>query len=181
MMPTPNDSSGSVAKPSTSPRHPMNIEEKDMTSPTRGPEWMADYFAIADLKARYCRLLDSKDWAGFANLFTADLELDVSDGTDQPIIRGRDEAMAMVRGAIETARTAHQVHSPEIEIDGDAARAIWAMQDRVVWAEGHSLTGYGHYHERYVRRADGWKIANQKLTRLHIDFTQPVSGDGESA
>ena len=31
----------------------------------------ADWLAIADLKARYCRLLDSKDWDGFAALFTA--------------------------------------------------------------------------------------------------------------
>ncbi len=67
--------------------------------------------------------------------------------------------MRMIRSAVETAYTAHQVHSPEIKLDGDTAHVVWAMQDRVVWGAdrrpkmgyaGH--TGYGHYHECYVRR-----------------------------
>ena len=49
-------------------------------------------------------------------------------------------------------------------------QAIWPMQDRVVWGEGRALTGYGHYHERYVRTAEGWRIAAQKLTRLVMEF-----------
>jgi hypothetical protein len=33
------------------------------------------------------------------------------------------------------------------------------------------LTGWGHYHERYVRGTDGaWRIARQRLTRLHLDM-----------
>jgi 3-phenylpropionate/cinnamic acid dioxygenase small subunit len=36
---------------------------------------------IRDVKARYCRLLDTKDWDGFAALFTEDAILDVSDDT----------------------------------------------------------------------------------------------------
>ncbi len=35
---------------------------------------------------------------------------------------------------------------------------------------GRALTGWEHYHERYVRTAEGWRIAEQKLTRLHMDF-----------
>ncbi len=40
--------------------------------------------------------------------------------------------------------------------------------DRVGFSR--ALTGYGHYHERYVRTAEGWRIAAQKLTRLQMDF-----------
>jgi hypothetical protein len=86
------------------------------------------------------------------------------------VVKGRDAVVASVRGSIGTAKTAHQVHSPEIAIDGDSATAIWAMEDRVVWEGGRALTGWGHYHERYVRTAAGWRIAEQKLTRLHMDF-----------
>jgi hypothetical protein len=51
---------------------------------------------------------------------------------------------------------------------------VWAMQDRVIWgAERPSITGYGHYHERWVRRNGDWKIAALKLTRLHIDVHPP--------
>ena len=72
----------------------------------------------------------------------------------------------MVRASLDGVRTVHQVHSPEIEVAGDEARAIWAMQDRLVWPDGRTLTGFGHYHERY-RRVDGtWRIAEGRLTRL---------------
>ncbi len=129
----------------------------------------ADWLAIANLKARYCRLLDTKDWEGWGQLFTEDFHLDVT-GSGGDVVKGRDAVVASVRGSIGTAKTAHQVHFPEIEIDGDSATAIWAMEDRVVWEGGRALTGWGHYHERYVRTAEGWRIAEQKLTRLHMDF-----------
>jgi hypothetical protein len=138
---------------------------------TAAPDF-PDWLAIANLKARYCRLLDCKDWAGFANLFTDGLVLDAT-ASGGPRFEGRDAAITGVRASIEAAKTAHQVHSPEIEIDGDGAGAIWAMQDRLVWPDGRTLTGYGHYHERYVRVDGVWKIAASRLTRLHIELTQP--------
>jgi hypothetical protein len=75
----------------------------------------------------------------------------------------------MVRSHIENATTVHQVHLPEIEINGDVATGIWAMQDRVCFLNGPSITGYGHYTDRYVRRNGIWQISALKLTRLHID------------
>lgn len=129
----------------------------------------ADWVAIANVKAAYCRLLDTKNWAGWGELFTEDFELDVS-GSGGTVMKGRDTIVASVRSSIEKAKTAHQVHFPEITIDGDRAHAIWPMQDRVVWEEGRALTGYGHYHEDYVRQDGRWRIARQKLTRLVMEF-----------
>jgi hypothetical protein len=128
-----------------------------------------DYFAISELKARYCRLMDSKDWAGYRELFTEDYELDVAQAGGVELIRGRDDALQMVLSHIEHAVTVHQVHSPEIQIDGDRATGIWAMQDRVVFADGPKITGYGHYTDRYECRNGEWLISASKLTRLHID------------
>src|ERR1700754_2860917 len=115
-----------------------------------------DWMAICETKARYCRCLDTKDWAGYADVFTEDLELDTPPGT---VTHGRDKAIAMIRGAVENATTAHQVHNPEITFapDGMSADVIWAMSDRVTWGadrrpdlhdDGH--TGYSHYREHYV-------------------------------
>jgi hypothetical protein len=132
-----------------------------------------DWLAIGNLKARYCRLLDTKQWDAFAELLTEDFELDVREasGGRVPLLRGRDAAVAMTRGSIERAQTAHQVHSPEIEIEGDQARGIWAMQDRVIWgAERPGLTGYGHYHETYVRLNGAWKIRSSRLSRLIVEM-----------
>lgn len=127
-----------------------------------------DWLAICNLKATYCRLLDTKDWEGWALLFTEDVEVDVRD-SGGGVEKGRDSFVASVRGSIETTKTCHQVHSPEIVISGDSARAIWAMQDRLIWDNGHTMTGYGHYHENYVRRDGRWQIARQKLTRLFME------------
>ena len=138
----------------------------------------ADWVAICETKARYCRCLDTKDWAGYADVFTEDLVLDTTPAGGYKV-EGRDEAIRTVRGSIETAKTAHQVHNPEISFaaDGQSADVIWAMNDRVIWdAErakkmgdlGH--TGFGHYREHYVKCDDGtWRIKRTALSYLAFD------------
>ena len=137
----------------------------------------ADWLAICEVKSRYCRCLDTKDWAGYADCFTQDLVLDTTDAGGY-VVKGRDAAVALVRKSVETAKTAHHVHNPEVTFDGaDAADVIWAMQDRVQMGEdrqalvgelGH--TGFGHYRERYVRCDDGkWRISSTALSYLHYD------------
>jgi ketosteroid isomerase-like protein len=143
-----------------------------------------DYTAICETKARYCRTLDSKDWDGFTDVFTEDFVLDTESAGGYRV-SGRAEAIRMIRASVEHARTAHQVHSPEIKFHGDSADVVWAMQDRVIWpAEraqkmhnwGH--TGYGQYQEHYVRCSDGrWRIRRQVLTRFVTDVhRQPPDG-----
>jgi hypothetical protein len=133
---------------------------------------------IRAVKARYCRMLDTKDWVGFAALFTEDVVMDVSQDTGNPPITGIPALLDQVKFAVTNAATSHQVHTPEIALSGpDTAEGIWAMQDRVVWQASSSplpgmtsITGYGQYHERY-RRVDGvWKIAALTLTRFHVDM-----------
>jgi len=135
---------------------------------------------IMDVKARYCRVLDARDWDGFGALFTEDAVLDVREDTGSEPFHGRKAIIDTVQAAVAHARSSHQVHSPEITFDGpDAANVVWAMQDRVIWEKGKSpiptasgITGYGHYHERYVRLGGTWLIASLRLTRLVIDFDQ---------
>jgi ketosteroid isomerase-like protein len=129
----------------------------------------ADWLAIANVKAAYCRLLDAKDWDGWGALFTDDFLQDVS-GSGGGIFHGREAAVEATRASIQNARTAHQVHFPEITIEGDKARAIWPLHDRLIWEDGRSLTAYGHYHERYLKQDGRWRIAEQKLTRLVMDY-----------
>jgi SnoaL-like domain len=132
----------------------------------------ADWLAIHNLKARYCRLLDTKDWAGWRALFTDDLVLDTTPAGGVRI-EGADAAVAYVRSSIsDDTITTHHVHTPEIEIDGNSATAIWAMQDRNLWPNGRMLLGFGHYHERYVRVDGTWKIAESTLTRLNTEIAK---------
>lgn len=128
----------------------------------------SDWLAICNLKAAYCRLLDVKDWEGWAQLFTEDVEVDVR-GSGGTLEKGRDAFVTSVRGSIETTKTCHQVHSPEIVIEGDKATAIWAMQDRLIWDDGRTMTGFGHYHEHYLKQDGRWRITRQTLTRLIME------------
>ena len=143
--------------------------EEIVTEPIAFETWLS----LCNLKAQYCRLLDAKQWNDWRDLFTEDYEIDVSDRTGKPIVRGRDAVMDWVRASIGGAVTVHHVHTPEFEIDRNEARGVWAMQDTIVYENGMRLVGYGHYHERYIRKSGDWKISRCKLTRLHVDITPP--------
>lgn len=133
-----------------------------------------DIEAIKQLKARYFRLMDTKDWDGFRDCFTADLVVDVSaDGAG--VFEGVDAFMTMLVPTMQEVVSVHHGHMPEIELTGDdTATGIWAMEDHLRFgSEGQmELHGYGHYHETY-RKVDGdWKIATTRLTRVRLDLTQ---------
>ncbi len=132
---------------------------------------LADIQAITQLKAWYCRCVDTKDWSGYASCLTDDTQLAGDGGTVQ---NGREEVVAFVSTALEHATTVHHVHNPEITLTGpDTATAIWAMNDyvEIPLASGQPfvLRGYGHYHEEYVRTPDGWRVKSSTVQRLRVD------------
>lgn len=135
--------------------------------------------AIRQLKARYFRLMDIKDWDALRDVFTADLQVVTPEGA---IYAEGGEAYAeSLRQSLEHAVSCHQGLTAEIDvIDGTTATGIWAMQDVIEWAMVHPRTGWkaivgrGHYHETYQRAADGaWRIARLMLTRVRLDITWP--------
>ena len=63
----------------------------------------ADIEAIKQLKADYFRLLDSKQWRAWGELFTEDALLDSSDDSPDGVARGREAIVGMVSGALEGA------------------------------------------------------------------------------
>lgn len=136
---------------------------------------------IKQLKARYFRSMDTKDWDGLTAVFAPDAELDVrGEAGDQSkaatdLVRGGPTIGAFIRNAVYDLTTVHHGHMPEIEVTGDTtARGIWAMEDVLRWPEGgplKTLQGYGHYHETY-RKIDGaWRIQSSRLSRLRVDMT----------
>ncbi|OBH07919.1 DUF4440 domain-containing protein [Mycobacterium sp. E2699] len=132
--------------------------------------------AIKQLKARYCRYLDAKDWSAWRSLFTDDFLSDTSEAGGKVIV-GADDFVAFTRRGIgrPAQATAHQVHAPEIELtSATTARGVWALQDVVRFGPGVSLVGYGHYHETYQNIAGQWLIKSSKLTRLREDIVTPV-------
>jgi hypothetical protein len=132
--------------------------------------------AITALKARYFRLIDSKDWTSFRALFTDDMVFYFE--SDAPTVNSGDEFVAFVRSRLATAITVHQGHMPEIELlSPSTARGTWAMFD---WVDdpdqNRAFQGFGHYRELYRREDDGaWRIAELRLSRIRVDEVEPSS------
>ena len=137
---------------------------------------MLEIESIKQLKARYCRHLDTKDWSAWRAIFADDFVSDTSEAGGQ-IIVGADEFVAYIRKTLgkPTQPTVHQVHAPEIElISATTARGVWALEDVVRLAPGLNLKGYGHYHETYEKIDGKWYIKTSKLTRLREDIFNPL-------
>lgn len=142
---------------------------------TDAGDW-PDIEAIKQLKARYCRLLDTKDWAGWREIFTDDF---VSDTTPSGGVRitGADNMIEFIKKTLgkPSQPTVHQVHAPEITLTSPTtATGIWALNDVVRLAPGVNLQGYGHYHETYEKTDGQWRIKTSTLTRLREDVFNPI-------
>ena len=141
-----------------------------------------DLEAIRQLKARYFRFMDKKDWEAWRGVFTDDVvgwvDNGVSTGDGDPMTgpkwEGVDVFVPTVRAAIEDCTTVHHGHTPEITLTSDTtATGIWAMEDIVDFANGHTLHGAGHYQETYAKVDGAWKIKSLHLTRTRMHFIAP--------
>ncbi|MDZ4358031.1 MAG: nuclear transport factor 2 family protein [Variovorax sp.] len=140
-------------------------------------DYLLSVDAIRQVKARYCRYIDTKQWQRLGELFTPDCRFEGL-GSAPP---GADVAafVAGVSSRLAPTISVHHVHQHEVVMTGrDIARVVWAMEDFVEFTDGSTVKetpgsrgfyGYGHYEEEY-RRDDGeWRISFLRLTRLRLD------------
>ncbi len=126
---------------------------------------------IKQLKARYFRFLDTRNWDEFEKLFTVDCRHLGYEG-EGSVIDTWEGYRSMLEAVIDPGRSVHHGHMPEITLESPTeARGIWAMFDFVERTGEHpsSFTGYGHYHETYRKESDGWRISSKRLVRLRVD------------
>jgi hypothetical protein len=150
------------------------LPEKHAVEPDPG-----DLDAIAQLKARYFRTMDSRQFAEFAEVFSPDADFD---------IRGEHLTTAgwcgMVQSFLAGGLSLHHGHTPEIRMmSSHRARGIWTLTDYLEWPQEtgrRAVRGYGHYEEEYRRDGPGWKIAYLRLSYLRFDEL-PGARTAESA
>lgn len=139
---------------------------------------------IKQVKARYFRGVDSGDGALVRQLLAEDCVLDCRGCCTDPatgrdfipamnvVLRGRDSwrSDGISRFGIVSV---HQGHNVEIEFTSDtAANVIWSMTDRLYFPPGGAfalMTGFGHYHETYVKVGDQWLIQTMRFTRIRVE------------
>lgn len=144
-------------------------------------ERIAAVLEIQALKARYFRTMDTKDWPGLEAVFAPDLIADFRESTggndEGQLTHGAAPYVAKLAPILQDVATVHHGHMPEITIESPTeATGIWAMEDKLWPGAGSDLPfrfmhAYGHYHERYVRLADGWRIKAIRLSRLRVDVS----------
>lgn len=131
---------------------------------------------IRQLKARYFRCVDTKQWAEWREVFTDDAVLRVDNFTaseaGQPgnvtdEVCGADAIVGFARERLQPMVSVHSGPNGEIEILSDSeAAGVWAMRDILVAPDGSVHGGFGHYHERYRKEGGRWRIAETRVSRL---------------
>ena len=113
-----------------------------------------DIRAICELKYRYLRTLDSKDWDGFEACFVPEATGDYNG----LVFDDRAALVSYMRENLgEGLITLHQAHHPEIEVVGIHATAGWYLHDKVFVPEHDvAIEGAAFYEDRMVRTPDGW-------------------------
>lgn len=138
---------------------------------------LLDLEHIKQLKARYCRFVDTKQWERLRALFTEDVRFEGLGSA--PMGATLDMFITGIATRFRDAVSIHYCPNPDIVITGpNTARGIWSMMDYVQWPVGFSpreapdatgFRGFGHYEEEYRRVGTDWKIAFLRLTRIRID------------
>jgi hypothetical protein len=133
--------------------------------------------SIKELKARYCRHLDAKEWSAWRELLADDFVSEIAGPAGGRITIGADEFVTYTRQTLGRASqsTVHHVHAPEIALtSATTAGGIWALSDVVRLVPLVTLRGYGHYRETYEKTDGRWRLKSSTLTRLREEVATPL-------
>jgi len=174
-----------VAGPATAQVPTLSAPSADLHQPVVRQytlEDLSNIEAIKRLKARYFRMLDTKQWEEWGKIFAPDAIMRVtsdnsitgwSRGNNQPQeVVGRQNIVARVSQTHAHTLTVHHGHMPEIELTSPTtARGVWAMED-MSDTDSQKSHGWGHYEETYELVGGRWYIKTLRLTRLRLEETR---------
>ncbi len=147
----------------------LSCESVDDTPAVRR---LLDRAAIVEVQTRYATGTDSRDWDLFRSCFTAEVEIDFSDGFGRPAVRlPAGEWVAATAPRMESfAATQHLIANHVITFDGEhratCVASVLASHHRPNPTGDSDLVVHGYYTNRFERTADGWRIAGVRLTPL---------------
>ena len=127
---------------------------------------------LRQLKYRYLRSVDQKNWDELADTLTPDAVADYGTPAmgDKLLLTGRDAIITFMRDNLGPGMTTvHMAGQPEIAIDGATATGTWAFTDLVIASEYRLvIQGAAFYEDEYARGDDGgWRIARTGYVRTY--------------
>jgi 3-phenylpropionate/cinnamic acid dioxygenase small subunit len=118
---------------------------------------VADRLALHELAAAYGEIVDAKDWAGLAQIFTEDAVFDMSD-----IGLGEFHGLAAIRGHMTTTDRhprAHLIVNVRV-VEGDPV----GLRSRVIGVLPDRRVAVGSYRDHVERTVDGWRVRHRIFT-----------------
>lgn len=133
----------------------------DLADIDRRLKQLEDIESLKQLKYRYWRHLDMKQWDQLAQLFAADATVCYSSGKYE--FKGVDQIMRFLSESLGEARgsvTIHHGHHPEIELLGDtSARGTWALYNYMFNVkENRGIRIGAYYEDTYAKLGGVWKF-----------------------
>lgn len=131
---------------------------------------------IRQLKYRYFRTLDLKQWDEFGDCLAEDVVARYgTQAMDEPLHFDSRAAVVeyMTANLGPGIISVHVANHPEISVEGDTATGSWAFEDIVlVPAFEVRVRGAGYYQDEYRRDPDGrWRIASTRYERIYEAMT----------
>lgn len=132
---------------------------------------ISDRFEIQDLLARYCEMIDSREWDSLDDIFTPDAVIDFTQaggikGSLTEVKPYLDRAMKQFPGY------QHMIGLPVIKIDGDAATSRVILFNPILTQKDGAQQVFFvglWYCDKLSRTADGWRITHrhEELSYFH--------------
>lgn len=134
---------------------------------------LLDKDAVREVRLRFGRALDTRDWALFASLFTDEIDADYSAFGVPARRMPKGDLVAFFQHAFRAAgmRTMQLYSNFMIDLRGDAAHCVSYLHGHhhtPGFAGGEVFEIRAAYHDRLLRTADGWKLAGIRLEVISI-------------
>ena len=148
----------------------MTVEER-LEALEKEVQRLKDVQAIKELKSKYFRALDTKNWDELETTMTPNISTAYSNG--KLVFHGPKEITNYFKESMpDTEITLHQGHNPVIWFESDTvAYGKWYLQDNLIFAEGNpycgtQIQGSAIYTDKYVKVDGQWLIEDTGYLRL---------------
>ena len=137
-----------------------------------------DRFAIIATLDRYAECLDRRDWAGLADVFTEDVEIDWVEWQQ----RGLDAATTSIRSYLDgCGPSQHLLGNYRIELAGDHATSrhyCRVMHMGKGLQAGKTYESWIEYADELIRTNEGWRSRRRVCRAMMEQGDRAVLGPG---